>query len=138
MVQEHRLKIPAVIEKIEEACEFVSNIARSAGMDADAVYRCYLSVEEICTNVIEHGYGFDGSNKVIDVVCRQHPDRLTITIIDDATPFNPLQRSDPDPTAPLADRESGGWGIYFVKKYMDRVIYRYEQNRNHLMMEKRF
>jgi serine/threonine-protein kinase RsbW len=136
-VQEHRHTIPALIEKVEEACEFVSTVAKSAGMDEEAVYRCYLSVEEVCTNIIEHGYHYDDGQNVIEIVCRPHADHITITIIDDAAPFNPLDRGDPDPSTPLMDRDRGGWGIYFVKQYMDRVSYSYEGERNQLTLEKR-
>lgn len=136
--QEYHLTIPAVLEKIEAACEFVSKIARSAGMSDDAVYHCYLSVEEICTNVIEHGYHYQGQDKAIDVHCTVEPQQLTITITDDADPFNPLTLNDPDPTAPLTERHGGGWGVFFVKKYMDSVRYSYTNKRNHLIMQKRY
>ena len=138
MVREYRLRISAVIERVEEACEFVSNVARSSGMTDEAVHRCYLAIEEICTNIIEHGHGFEGDHKVIDVICEQYPNRLAITVVDDSAPFNPLAQPDPDPTAPLAERKRGGWGIYFVKKYMDNIGYRYEQKRNKLTIEKKF
>lgn len=136
--RERRLTVPAVIEKVEDVCEFVSEVARSAGMDDEAVYHCYLAVEEICTNVIEHGYKYQGANDVIDVTCKLQPHMLTILIMDDAQQFNPLILTDPDPKAPLLERQSGGWGVFFVKKFMDRVDYRFEQNRNKLIMEKRF
>jgi serine/threonine-protein kinase RsbW len=138
LVQEQQLTIPAIIEKIEDACQFVSRIARSAGMEDEAVYRCYLSVEEICTNIIEHGYHYREDNNVIDVVCRWYPDRLAITIIDDAAPFNPLENADPDPSASLLERRGGGWGIYFVKRYMDKIDYTRQGNRNQLTIEKHF
>ena len=138
MVQEHRLTIPAVLENVGTACEFVRKVALAAGMSADAIHHCYLSVEEMCINVIEHGYQYDGSDEVIDVICEHHPDRLSITIIDDAAPFNPLNRPAPNPNAPLVERRGGGWGIYFVKRYMDRVDYYHAGNRNHFAMEKNF
>lgn len=133
---ERRMRIPAVIDKVEEACEFTDEVARSAGMSDDAVYHCHLSVEEVCTNIIEHGYKFKGENDVIEVVCISLPDRLRITLIDDAAPFDPLARPDPDPKAPLSEREGGGWGIFFVKKFMDRIYYKYERQQNHLIIEK--
>ena len=136
MAKEYRLTIPAIIEKVEEACDFVSDVARSIGMDDEAVHRCYLSVEEICINIIEHGYRNGGDEDVIDVKCWHQNNRLVITILDDADPFNPLDRPDPDPSAPLMERGRGGWGIYFVKKYMDQIDYRYARNRNQLTIEK--
>ncbi len=136
-IVEHRLTIPAVIERVEEACEFAADAAREAGLNENAVYHCHLSVEEVCTNIIEHGYNFQGKERAIEVVCVHAVDRFIITILDDAKPFDPLQRSDPDPKSPLVEREGGGWGIYFVKKFMDSISYKYEQNHNQLIMEKR-
>ncbi|RMG77466.1 MAG: ATP-binding protein [Chloroflexi bacterium] len=139
-IQEHRLRIPALQEKVKEACEFVSRLARAAGMNDDAIHRYYLAIEEICTNIIEHGYSqadYADQQPVIDLVCRQYPDRLSVTILDDAIPFNPLERAEPNPTTALEEREGGGWGIFFVKKYMDRVTYQYAEQRNQLTLEKR-
>jgi serine/threonine-protein kinase RsbW len=134
--ERHSLTIPAAVPHIEEACDFVTDMARSVGLSDDAVYHCCLSVEEICTNVIEHGYRAHQHDQVIDVQCILYVDHLRIVISDDAVPFNPLDNDDPDPSAPLCARHEGGWGVFFVKKYMDKVDYRYERNRNHFFMEK--
>jgi anti-sigma regulatory factor (Ser/Thr protein kinase) len=132
-----QLTIPAVMEKIEEACEFVNLRARKAGLREDAVYHCHLSVEEALTNIIEHGYRFHGDGQVIDLVVSNTPDTFAVTIIDDASKFNPLSLPEPDPSTPLMEREGGGWGVFFLRKFMDRVAYSYDGNRNHLRMEKR-
>lgn len=136
--RENRLTISAVIEKIEDACDFVSAQASAVGLDDEAIYHCHLSVEEVLTNVIEHGYQYAGEDAVIDVVCKATSDVFIITVIDDAEAFNPLSLSDPDPAKPLIEREGGGWGVFFVKKYMDRVSYYYAASRNHFVMEKSF
>lgn len=134
--QVKRLRIPAQLKHIEEACEFVANIARGIHLSDDAVYHCYLAVEEICTNIIEHGYGYRGDDKVIDLECVTISDGLRIKVIDDAAQFNPLKLAEPNPDSPLIERKSGGWGVFFVRKYMDRIDYRYEENRNQFIMEK--
>ncbi len=138
LIEERHLQVVAVIESVEPVCRFVEAIAKDAGMNETLIYRCYLAVEEVITNVIEHGYHHNGKDRHVDVVCRLYPGLLSITIIDDAIPFNPLEREDPDPTAPLMEREGGGWGIFFVKKFMDKVQYAYKENRNHLTIEKQF
>lgn len=134
--QKHHTTIPAVIEKIEEACEFVNAQARAVGLSEDAVYHCHLSVEEVLTNIIEHGYNYEGDNKVIEIVTDKTQNAFVIVIIDDAPKFDPLQQPNPDPSTPLWEREGGGWGIFFVKKYMDKLAYNYEGERNHFVMEK--
>lgn len=136
-VSERRIKISGLIENVRLACDFVSEVAAEAGYSDDAVFHCNLAVEEICTNIVEHGYGHNGAGKYIDILCKPEIDLLTITIADDAEQFNPLTLSDPDPDTPLWEREGGGWGIYFVKQYMNDIRYEFRDGRNHLILEKR-
>jgi sigma-B regulation protein RsbU (phosphoserine phosphatase) len=136
MLHEQSLQIVAIMENVEKACEFVANFARNLGFSDEMVHRCWVSVDEVCANVIEHGYKENGKYHVIDVTCRAYSDHLIIIFMDDAQPFNPLTKEDPDPKAPLEDREVGGWGIFFVKKFMDNVTYQYHDNRNQLTLEK--
>ncbi len=138
MVEERRLRIPGLIEKVRVACDFVVEAAQRAGMDERSVYHCQLAVDEACTNIVEHGYGRNGMDKVIDIICRSEGNRFTITVLDDSGPFNPFSRPDPDPSAVLEDREHGGWGIYFIKKVMDEVGYQRQGERNRLTMVKHF
>jgi serine/threonine-protein kinase RsbW len=133
---ERRQVFPAKIDQIEAACDFVTQYASSLGIDDEAVYHCRLSVEEICTNIIEHGYA-QRHEGVIEIVCVMTGGYFTITVIDDAPPFNPLTLPDPDPTMPLWERQGGGWGVYFVKKFMDRVTYSHQGERNMFTMEKK-
>ena len=136
IVEERRLKIPGMRDRITVACDFVVQAARRAGLDERAIHHCQLAVDEACSNVIEHGYGDVGSDEAIDITCRFEGDRFTISVADSGPEFDPLGQADPNPTAALAEREPGGWGIYFIKKVMDEVVYRYEANRNLLTMVK--
>jgi anti-sigma regulatory factor (Ser/Thr protein kinase) len=136
---ERRQVFPAKIDQIDALCEFVTAYASEIGMDGEAVYHCRLSVEEICTNIIEHGYGdLYNSGGVIEVVCRATPGFLSITLVDDAPAFDPLSLPEPDPSTPLWERQGGGWGVYFVKKFMDRVTYARHYERNYFTLEKKF
>lgn len=137
MLEERRLVIPAIISQVERACLFVAESAQLAGLDSDASHHCQLSVEEICTNVIEHGYGADDPSQTIEISCKLQNGYFVITVIDDAPLFDPLGLPDPDPSIPLWERQGGGWGVYFVKKFMDRVTYSSLGQRNHFRMEKR-
>lgn len=133
---ERRQTFPAMLDQVEAACDFVAMVAQEAGLDEDAIYHCRLSVEEICTNIIEHGYAGRNGGSQIDIVCRLFADHFETTVIDDAPQFDPLSLPPPDPSTPLWERQGGGWGIYFVRKFMDRVIYSYQHGRNHLTMVK--
>jgi anti-sigma regulatory factor (Ser/Thr protein kinase) len=130
------LQIAAVLTQVPVACDFVAAEAMRAGLDEHAIYHCQLAVDEACTNIIEHGYRRRKDSPVIDIFCNTDSYRFTITILDDGIMFNPLVQPDPDSTAPLEQRGRGGWGIHFIKKFMDEVVYSRENQRNCLSLTK--
>ncbi|TVR19074.1 MAG: ATP-binding protein [Anaerolineaceae bacterium] len=130
--QKYLISIVAALENIETVCGFVASIANKAGLNAERVHHFYLSTEEICTNIIEHGYVHPSGE--IKVICRILTDRFMVTIIDQAPPFNPLQHADPDPLTPLNERRNGGWGIFFVKQYIEQITYGYAEGENRLTL----
>lgn len=136
-IGERQLRIAGVLENVWVACDFVVSQARELGLEERAIHHCYLAVDEACTNIIEHGYRANCADCVIDVSCQSDEQALTITITDDSHPFDPLLRPDPNAQAPLSERGAGGWGIFFIKKLMDKVSYSYEDGRNRLVMVKK-
>lgn len=81
--------------------EIVSNIVRCSGAEAFAI-------------------GFDRTEKGIEM-----------TFTDNGAAFDPTQEvASPDLTAPVAEREVGGLGIFMVKKMAKSVAYRRDGQRN--------
>ena len=70
-------------------------------------------------------------------VLRCHGDTLTIELIDDANPFNPLEAETPATDAPLEDRPIGGLGIHLARSVLTSLDYSREGSHNHLTMTKR-
>jgi len=133
-VQQRRMSVTGVIDNVRSVCDFVVDFVNDARLGEDIAFQTQLSVEEICTNIVEHGYQHQGSDKKIDVVCLYTDKTLTIRIIDEAPLFNPLDLEDPDPDTPLWEREGGGWGVYFVKQYMTSVIYEPINGKNSILL----
>lgn len=134
--EELRTTIPGVQKLVPDVCDFVAAAARRANLNERAVYHCQMSVDEACTNIIEHGFGGANATGRIEVICQEETDRFTIRIIDDSPPFNPLLREDPNPGMQLAEREPGGWGIFFIKKMMDNIAYELVDDQNTLIISK--
>jgi anti-anti-sigma factor len=131
--QKAHIQIHARREEIPTACDFVLKLAAEAGMDEKGLYHCQLAVDEVCNNIIEHGYGGERPDQVIDVACLQEPAAFLIEIVDDSPPFDLLKHPAPDPLAELKHRSPGGWGVYIVRTVMDEVRYEYRDGRNHLV-----
>ena len=126
------------LDRLHEALE---RYGQEASISTRDVQHCVLALEEVVTNVIRYGYPAEAANAtrrheiVCDLVSDGHQIMLTVT--DNAIPYNPLDRSDPDVTLALEDRVPGGLGVYFVKQVMDEVSYERVGNHNKLVMIKR-
>lgn len=133
---EESISICAQLAEVPVVCKFVGEVADRSGLDARAVHHCQLACDEACTNIIEHGYGRECDDQVIDVMCVQEAHHFKIMITDDSIAFNPLDVLAPDPKAQLEEREVGGWGLYFITTLMDDVSYDYHDGRNRLTLIK--
>ncbi len=128
-------EIPAELEQIQKVSEKIEQCMKSHGWAEDAVLDVQLAVEEAVTNAILHGY--DGTSGTIAIRIETSPHHIAVEIADDAPAFDPLSVPDPDIDADLEDRQIGGLGIFLIRRVMDEVSYRYEKNKNILVMEKK-
>lgn len=127
------------IETKQEELDRVSAQIEDFGMESDwpldLVFKVNLVLEEIVINVIN--YGHDGGQHAVDISLVTDDDALTIDILDDGRPFDPLHDApQPDVDAELEDRKIGGLGIHIVRKLMDDVRYSRENGKNRLTMVK--
>ncbi len=107
------------------------------GLPESVVQDIHLALDEIVSNVVLHGCAADRVCHIF-VDLAVHDEEIEVHVRDDADPFDPLQKPDPDPRVPLSDRPIGGLGIYLVKKLMTEVRYCREDGVNHLALTKRW
>jgi len=124
--------LPAKIENLESLIQSVSNCARAMGFDQKRVSEIELATEEALVNITSYSYP-EGSGKV-EINCKQGERSFIIEIIDTGIPFDVTSLPDPDIAADIDDRKIGGLGVFLLKKVMDRVDYRRENNRNILTL----
>lgn len=117
---------------MEGATRFLENQA----VDAQAVYRINLALEEMVTNIIKYGYDTPGKHTIgitLDVGAKE----VTAVIVDDGHQFNPVLQERKQPADNPEDREIGGWGIHLIKTLLDHMDYRREGGRNILEIKAR-
>ena len=111
---------PATREHLAELVAFVVEAARAAGASDEEQHAIHLAVEEVCLNVMTHGYaGGAGGTVSVAVECRD--DALLVRVADEAPPFDPASVPRPRVDAPLEEREPGGLGWHLVREVMDEV-----------------
>ncbi len=132
------LRIAGRYEHLVELSQFVRRCARRAKFGRRAAYAVELAVEEAAANIIRHGYGGEDRGE-IECRCAVVPHELTVTLRDWGAPFDPTQVPEPDfSTMELEDLPDSGAGVFLMRRMMDEVRYRREDEAvNCLVMVKR-
>lgn len=128
-------KFDPIRDKSAEIIEFIMS-APEIPADDMLEFKIRLSVEEVVENVVRYAYEDGAGEMEVNVDMEGSNPMLTITVVDQGVPFNPLDKPDPDITLSAEDRQIGGLGIFLCKKMMDEVTYRYENGCNVLTMKK--
>ncbi len=118
----YSLRMDAQLDNLSAIRDFVEDIATRLNVVPAAIPNVVLAVDEMVTNIIEHGYQGQAGSIEIDVSTRG--DALIIQLCDQAPPFDPTTRPPPDLSIPFDDRPPGGLGIYLTRKVMDDVQHR--------------
>ncbi len=127
------IRVPARLESLHALLEFVTSCAERRGVGQARIREIELVMEELLVNIFNYAYP-DRSGDV-EMVCRlDDAGSLLVDIADEGIPFNILTREDPDREAGIEERNIGGLGIFFVKRFMRDIRYRREGGRNILTL----
>ncbi len=99
-------------------------------------YFISLAIEELVTNCIKYGYD-DAGEHMIDIELSVADHRLTMVVVDDGHPFDPLSVPPPDLSLAIEDRPIGGLGIHMLRELADSMTYERRAATNRLTLVKR-
>jgi len=133
---QHAICRTAHIQVLDELRDFVESAATHSGLKPDDIFAFKLTVDEICTNIIQ--YGYEGREPgLLSLTFEVVDGKARLTIRDDGKYFSPNQAKGPDLEADWESRQIGGLGLFFVRELMDNVTYNQtEQNVNQFILEK--
>jgi serine/threonine-protein kinase RsbW len=135
MEQPFEMTIRSDIAAIPDVSARLEAAMQAAAFSPEDILDTQLAVEEAITNVIVHGYRQPGGE--IAVSCRTGEDRVEVRIADAAPRFDPLSLTEPDLEGTAEERKIGGLGVYLIRQVMDEISYRYEDNKNILILTKK-
>ncbi len=122
------LEICARRESLPLALAAVDEFCRAARADRETAFALRLVVEEVCMNLIEHGYAGRSAGE-IGLGFEQSEGELVVTIRDHGVPFDPAQAPQPDLISSAEARPIGGLGWHLIKNMIDEVDYRSDPQR---------
>jgi len=130
--------VPAQLENLSALRDYVAKAVAEAGLGDKVCYNLSLAVDEIATNIINHGYMENGLDGALTIAGEIVPECLRITLFDDSPAFDPRNMKAPGVEAmdkALEDRPMGGLGIYMAMQSVDKFDYEREGNINKNIFE---
>lgn len=133
MSEKASLTVTTSRDELKNIAIFVEDMGVREDWPFDLVFKVNLVLEELGLNIID--YGHDEGVHEIDIVVTSEEDAVTIEVVDDGRPFDPVNDAPKaDIESSVEDRRVGGLGLHIVRTTMDEMSYRREQGKNHLTL----
>jgi sigma-B regulation protein RsbU (phosphoserine phosphatase) len=130
-----KLALANRLEEIDRANAAFNEFARAEGLAVPIQRSINLVLDELLNNVISYAFADDRIHE-IEVRFELAKKRLSLTLVDEGSPFNPFSSSPPDTSLSVEEREVGGLGIHIVRNVMDEVGYRRRTDKNVVILVK--
>jgi len=118
-----RLVVPATLEALREISQAIEKFLGGVEAIEDReifTYNVVLAVQELCANIVQHGYAGQAGTIAVHLQTGGQPLGLTVTVEDKAPRiFDETRWLAPN----LDEPKERGLGIWLIKQLMDEVIY---------------
>ena len=107
------------IDEVVEVSGKIIDFCKAKGFDSRRSYFAGLCMEEMCGNVVEHGFNKDKKPHSVDIRVIRKDDKLILRLRDNCMEFDPNER------AKVMDNDKDGKniGIKLVYKIAEKVEY---------------
>jgi len=121
---------PAILESLEDLMTFVAECAEARGFRPKRIQEIQLATEEALVNIFNYAYPENRDGEVRIECTPGEENHLVIEFRDKGIPYRFKDLGKPDVSAPMAEREIGGLGIFLIRKMVDNVQFRREDDEN--------
>jgi len=121
------------MDEVPRLVELLDSFGTGAGLSDDVVFRLTVSLDEVVTNIVRHGFADEGGHEILLSVAVR--DGLVTAVVSDDAPAFDLRTIPPaDVDAPLDLRPIGGLGVHLVRSLTHELDYRRDADRNILTL----
>jgi serine/threonine-protein kinase RsbW len=122
ILREVTLTLPMAPDMEVAASKTATAIAEFMKMSPDRIDEVRMAVIEACINAFEHSRASDRQvTMTFEVVGKQEPEELRITVKDAGIGFDPSALEEPTIEKKLGDARKRGWGLKIIQGLMDDV-----------------
>ncbi len=121
------------MDEVPRLVELLDSFGTGAGLSDDVVFRLTVSLDEVVTNIVRHGFADEGGHEILLSVAVR--DGLVTAVVSDDAPAFDLRAIPPaDVEAPIELRPIGGLGVHLVRSLTHELDYRRDADRNILTL----
>ena len=131
-------KFDGRLENIQEGLTFVEDFCVEQGLSVEFRNNLLVVADELFSNIVKYGYNNNGGEVFTRVLYNRDKKEFVFTIVDRAAAFNPLDVNNDPLEGDSKDNRIGGLGILIVKKIMTEYAYDRINNKNILVLRKKF
>jgi sigma-B regulation protein RsbU (phosphoserine phosphatase) len=125
-------------ENIAGMLEYLSNFEAKYDFPKEFRNKLVIVGDEIFSNIVNHGYNNEGGEIFVRLLYDIDDKEFSLTIIDKAEAFNPLEFEGQLVGSDAKKQQVGGLGIMIVKKIMTECAYDRINGKNILVLKKKF
>ena len=126
------LFIEAKVENMDSVMDFINK--RIKDCPEKIQHQIEIAVDEAFSNIARYAYRPSTGSAAVRIAVDSE---IVIEFEDNGIAYDPLSTDIPDISLPAEEREIGGLGVFILRKLMDSVEYRREENKNILTIRKR-
>ena len=131
-------RFDARIENIPEALKVVEEFCVEQKVNDEFKNNLLVVADELYSNIVKHGYNNQGGEVFTRLLFNRDKKEFALTVIDRAPAFNQLEVNNSPVSGDANKSQIGGLGILIVKKIMSQYAYDRINNKNILVLRKRF
>ena len=124
------------ISEVQRAMIIFEEFAHEHRIPMPVMLKVNIVLDELLSNIIKYGFEDEDRLQLIDIKIELQAGKLLLEISDRGLPFNPFQKTPPDLSKSIEEREIGGLGIHLVRKLMDEHSYKRKIDQNVVLMIK--
>lgn len=124
---DHSLKVACSIDNLKEIRSFVNKRLQELSISELEINMIVLAVDEICANLIIHS-NHSNKDQHLEVKIRDDNQGVSFEITDQGEPFDLNNYQVPELDDIIQSKRKGGLGLMLVKRIMDKIEFRRENN----------
>lgn len=121
MAHEAQLQLLSRYENIELVEKVLSELCGTAHVNDEVTYWVGMAMREALANAIKHGNKLNPEKRVYVEITVEPEERLEIVVEDEGEGFEPDRVA--DPTVPTNLLRSSGRGVFYMRQFMDDVVF---------------